>query len=643
MADQALDRVMQQLESHLTFAATLVSSAHLADHSRELGKRLDGIRERHADRNLYLAVVGEFSTGKSTFVNALIGEPLLPTSAVITTAVPTELAPGANPAVRLQLAGANRTWVLPRDHSDLTRELRRRGVPVEIPAKASDALRILVTSDEVGALVSLVRYSNRSDFLGDDIVVVDTPGLDASADHDEATERVVADRADAFVVLTASHSAFRRYLEGFLRSHLRDHLHRSIFVVTKMDQVDDDPARFERITSQRLRRIVEPAQPRPIHYLALGPAQAAGAPGAADWAERFEDFRASLREQLRLNRAVVLAETTARLLESLLARISELVSEKRQEVAARQRQLDAISMPDVPGYLAPVTKTLQSGQQARFDQARNGLRRESASIRLDLTAEIRQHIAGIRAMPEFRTYVNGFGSRATSAVTRLSDYAARVADDAVRQDSAALTSAVEDFRREYAKVESLRRGVLPAPPGRVSVPAPKLSPRAVSAGEFAQSAGVTVARSVGGAALGALIGSMFAPGPGTLIGAGIGALFGADSTRALEKAKPAGQAGMIAEVDRLFTGAEAELIRWLTTCSEAEQARIAALTAELSARYEPGVREVISGARKRQDRLQRERRQLDDLAADLRKRIRALSDLREFLAAVGADARAAVT
>src|ERR1700722_1324848 len=284
MPDETDARVRRQLESHLTFAAAVLSSPRLDVHRRELDERLSAIRARHADQSLYLAVVGEFSSGKSTFINALIGEPLLPTSAAITTAVPPELAPGAAPEVRLQLAGAERTWVLPRDNAALRKELGRRGVSAQIPADARDALKSLVVSDEIGALVSSVRYTCQGDFLGEDIVVIDTPGLDASDDHDLIAQRVVADRADAFVVLTASNSAFRRYLEGFLRSSLKEHLHQSVFVVTKMDQVDDDEiARSEPPPPRRRRRLTEPPPRGPFHSRGGGPALSAGGANADDW------------------------------------------------------------------------------------------------------------------------------------------------------------------------------------------------------------------------------------------------------------------------------------------------------------------------------------------------------------------------
>ena len=56
-------------------------------------KSLNKIRSRTKDSNIYLGVVGEFSSGKSTLINALIGADFFVTNAVQgTTTVVTKLA-----------------------------------------------------------------------------------------------------------------------------------------------------------------------------------------------------------------------------------------------------------------------------------------------------------------------------------------------------------------------------------------------------------------------------------------------------------------------------------------------------------------------------------------------------------------------
>ena len=51
--------------------------------------RLGALKSRFDEGRFHLAVLGQFKRGKSTLLNALIGYPLLPTSVVPLTAIPT--------------------------------------------------------------------------------------------------------------------------------------------------------------------------------------------------------------------------------------------------------------------------------------------------------------------------------------------------------------------------------------------------------------------------------------------------------------------------------------------------------------------------------------------------------------------------
>ena len=64
-------------------------------------KRLRELRERLTEERFHLAVLGQFKRGKSTLINALIGEPLLPTSVLPLTSIPTFLSAGPKRLLRI--------------------------------------------------------------------------------------------------------------------------------------------------------------------------------------------------------------------------------------------------------------------------------------------------------------------------------------------------------------------------------------------------------------------------------------------------------------------------------------------------------------------------------------------------------------
>src|SRR5579862_2904737 len=67
-----------------------------------LAARIDALRERLRHSRLHLAVLGQFKRGKSTFINALLGAPVLPVAVVPLTAVPVFISWGPRPLARVR-------------------------------------------------------------------------------------------------------------------------------------------------------------------------------------------------------------------------------------------------------------------------------------------------------------------------------------------------------------------------------------------------------------------------------------------------------------------------------------------------------------------------------------------------------------
>jgi len=76
----------------------------IANEARELATRV-------VEGRFYVACVGQFKRGKSTLINALIGQEVVPTGFVPVTAVPTVIRFGQRPRARVR----TREWLLARD------------------------------------------------------------------------------------------------------------------------------------------------------------------------------------------------------------------------------------------------------------------------------------------------------------------------------------------------------------------------------------------------------------------------------------------------------------------------------------------------------------------------------------------------
>ena len=177
----------------------------------------------HTSEPLMLMVMGSFSTGKSSFINALVGEEIAAVEAKPTTAVVTKLCYGAQDKLLLHF----------RDGSVK-------------PATPKEFNRMTAVNDEeqLNAIHEKLDYVERQmpiDILKQ-ISIIDSPGLnDIAEKHSEATERFV-NKADTVLWMFSTVQLGTRE-EMAAMDKLTPRL-KPIAVVNKMDLIDeeeDDP------------------------------------------------------------------------------------------------------------------------------------------------------------------------------------------------------------------------------------------------------------------------------------------------------------------------------------------------------------------------------------------------------------------
>ena len=79
---------MADIDSHIKFASSLLGKYQWdTSVKHNLEKQLNAIQEKQNDHKLNISVIGEFSTGKSSFINALIGCELLAVNVIQGTTV----------------------------------------------------------------------------------------------------------------------------------------------------------------------------------------------------------------------------------------------------------------------------------------------------------------------------------------------------------------------------------------------------------------------------------------------------------------------------------------------------------------------------------------------------------------------------
>ena len=346
---------------------------------------LSAIRLRAQDPNFYLAVVGEFSSGKSTLINAMLRRELLKSDVLQgTTAAATFIRFGPQVAcesVEVELAdGATKR---PRCRNGETfRELVHR-----------------VTADEGHAReIERVRLTVPSPVGRDDFVIIDTPGLNAgNPRHAEVTERVVREEADAALILTPAHTPLSMVLCQFLREHLFDVLPRCALVVTQIDRLDAGE-RAGQVEYARRRFGGEFGVESPtalgvcasvvlLQHDRVANAERLARYGAtADgFAAQFMAAEESLVAFVQSQRHIILAERLARLLEALLQPLSDALSRQEGRHKKRHEQLEKSRLPDLDRFAGEqwekLTNELTALRRRAQDAAETWLRRKHDSVR----------------------------------------------------------------------------------------------------------------------------------------------------------------------------------------------------------------------------------------------------------------------
>lgn len=220
----------------MTNGAGLEALARLAAESEapEIASEALALLTRAAQREFYVACVGQFKRGKSTLINALVGTPVLPTGVAPVTAIPTVVRYGETAA---RVKRAREDWV-PVAPGELAAWVTEAGNP----------------SNRKG--VAGVEVFVPSPLLATGMCLVDTPGLGSIVEaNTRATREFVPHIDAALVVLGADPPISRDELD--LVGEVAGQAGRLVFVLNKADRLAPADRReavafTERVLCERL-------------------------------------------------------------------------------------------------------------------------------------------------------------------------------------------------------------------------------------------------------------------------------------------------------------------------------------------------------------------------------------------------------
>ncbi|PRQ03546.1 Isoniazid-induced protein IniC [Enhygromyxa salina] len=177
-------------------------------------------RERLA-RPLTIAIMGEFSAGKSTFVNALLGEAVAPMGVLPTTNTINVFRRGTGRGARVHYRDASISTVSADELDPYLRNL----------------------DDEEANRIRHLEIDRVGERMGD-AAVVDTPGLNALDEYHEKVARAFIEEADAVVWIFSATQGGTATEAGIL-GELREGGRSVLGVLNKVDTLDSEADREE--------------------------------------------------------------------------------------------------------------------------------------------------------------------------------------------------------------------------------------------------------------------------------------------------------------------------------------------------------------------------------------------------------------
>ncbi len=344
MKAQVAERMAGTLIPLIQTAAEKV--AVLGPGGAAIAHRLEQLATRVEQQRLQLAVLGQFKRGKSTLLNAILGEEILPTSVLPLTAIPTYLSWGRARTARVVFQDGRTVTETSHDDPTALREFLAQYATEQ-------------GNPENHRGVARIEVEHPAAILARGVILIDTPGIGSTFRHNTSTTLSFLPQCDAALFVTASDPPITEVEADFL-DNVHTHVARLFVVLNKVDhlapnEVDTAVEFLRHVMRKRLGDDV----PTPIFPISARRGLAAnGNPDVPAWTE---SGLATLEQHL-IDFLVHDKETTL---------VGAITKKATAEINAAVLQIDlmtrSLSLPlaDLEDRMAAFTALIDEVQEAR--------------------------------------------------------------------------------------------------------------------------------------------------------------------------------------------------------------------------------------------------------------------------------------
>ncbi|WP_180984845.1 dynamin family protein [Salinibacter ruber] len=287
-----------------------------------------------------LAVFGEFSAGKTTVLNALIGEEILSVAIEPTTAVPTRVCYGREFNIFIDRVDAERLVLFEDDPPFWTRFVGRRDTLSTLKKQQDtirEFLRTWTKEGEQAGEVERVIIELPLDWLKGGLELVDTPGVNNEFVRHQGFTEQEAGAADIAVLLMDARQGGGKRTEFEFMNDVQAQTERCVVAPNKMDLIPEDEREefLQYIRETALPKHWDGAVTPPVHGISALAALHPEEHDEPDLADAFADLRGRLERVAEEERGKLLLARKGNPEKQLFGRAKELEGEEHYGRAHR--------------------------------------------------------------------------------------------------------------------------------------------------------------------------------------------------------------------------------------------------------------------------------------------------------------------
>ena len=324
-------------------------------------ERIASVRQRIRYPDMKLAIIGDFSCGKSTFLNAVLKRPLLTMDVLPTTAIPTFIDwNGSGAGAQITLTGTDgKAHALNREGREWFREYCKKRTSGERRGadRLPDDYQRTGSCDSEGA--DIVSRPGRISRILHRGYARRESGEESAKGHILQTQNVLREEADAAIILFPCYCVYTHDFTVFLEQNAKHLLADSIFVVTKMDLAPEkEREKLIRFVEGRLENDFGLEHPKVYGCAAAEALRNYSENSAAEsrWTAEFEQMLLEIFASLSGRREQLVAAKTAEMMENLLSELKAGISSEQENILRAKKAVETYSYDNLTAEYEKIMK-----------------------------------------------------------------------------------------------------------------------------------------------------------------------------------------------------------------------------------------------------------------------------------------------